>query len=155
MSDGGVPPKVLSIEQIAARLGHCLKLLRGGSRTALPRHQTLLAAIDWSYNLLSETEKTLFHRLSVFSGGWTLEAAENVCVGGPVERDNLLELLSGLIDKSLVSLDRRDGQHHCRFMMALLECAQERLLQTHEAVAIHRAHAGFFNGLVLEANRGP
>jgi non-specific serine/threonine protein kinase len=142
--------KVLSIEQIAARLGHCLKLLRGGSRTALPRHQTLLAAIDWSYNLLSETEKTLFHRLSVFSGGWTLEAAENVCVGGPVERDNLLELLSGLIDKSLVSLDERDGQHRYRFMMALLEYAQERLLQTHEAVAIHRAHAGFFNGLVLE-----
>ena len=106
------PQKVLSIEQIAARLGHCLKLLRGGSRTALPRHQTLLAAIDWSYNLLSETEKTLFHRLSVFSGGWTLEAAENVCVGGPVERDNLLELLSGLIDKSLVSLDEGRATRH-------------------------------------------
>jgi non-specific serine/threonine protein kinase len=102
--------KVLSVEQIAGLLGDRLKLLRGGSRTSLPRHQTLLAAIDWSYNLLSETEKTLFRRLSVFSGGWTLEAAENVCLGEPVDKDNLLELLSGLIDKSLVLLDERDGQ---------------------------------------------
>ena len=142
--------KVLSVEQIADRLGHRLKLLRGGSRTALPRHQTLLAAIDWSYNLLSETEKTLFRRLSVFSGGWTLEAAENVCLGEPVDRDNLLELLSGLIDKSLVLLDERDGQQRYRFMMTLLEYAQERLLQTQEAAAIYRAHAGFFNALVLQ-----
>ena len=141
--------KVLSLEQIADRLGHRLKLLKGGSRTALPRHQTLLAAIDWSYNLLSETEKTLFHRLSVFSGGWTLEAAEHVCVGEPVDRDNLLELLSGLIDKSLVLLDERDGQQRYRFMMTLLEYAQERLLQTQEAAAIYRAHAGFFSALVL------
>ena len=142
--------KVLSIEQIAARLGDRLKLLRGGSRTSLPRHQTLLAAIDWSYNLLSETEKTLFRRLSVFSGGWTLEAAENVCVGEPVDRDNLLEMLSGLIDKSMVLMDERDGQQRYRFMMTLLEYAQERLLQTQEAAAIYRAHAGFFSALVLE-----
>ena len=142
--------KVLSVEQIADRLGDRLKLLRGGSRTSLPRHQTLLAAIDWSYNLLSETEKTLFRRLAVFSGGWTLEAAENVCVGEPVDRDNLLELLSGLIDKSLVLLDERDGQQRYRFMMTLLEYAQERLLQTQEAAAIYRAHAGFFSALVLE-----
>ena len=142
--------KILSIEQIASRLGDRLKLLRGGSRTSLPRHQTLLAAIDWSYNLLSETEKTLFRRLSVFSGGWTLETAENVCVGESVNRDNLLELLSGLIDKSLVLLDERDGQQRYRFMMTLLEYAQEQLLHSQEAAAMHRAHARFFNALVLE-----
>lgn len=142
--------KVLSVEQIADRLGHRLTLLRGGSRTALPRHQTLLAAIDWSYNLLSETEKTLFRRLSVFSGGWTLEAAEHICVGESVDKGNLLELLSGLIDKSLVLLDELDGQQRYRFMMTLLEYAQERLLQTQEAAAIYRAHAGFFSALVLE-----
>jgi non-specific serine/threonine protein kinase len=142
--------KVLSVEQIADRLGHRLTLLRGGSRTALPRQQTLLAAIDWSYNLLSETEKTLFRRLSVFSGGWTLEAAEHICVGESVDKGNLLELLSGLIDKSLVLLDELDGQQRYRFMMTLLEYAQERLLQTQEAAAIYRAHAGFFSALVLE-----
>jgi len=142
--------KVLSVEQIADRLAHRLTLLKGGSRTALPRHQTLLAAIDWSYNLLSETEKTLFRRLSVFSGGWTLEAAEHICVGESVDKGNLLELLSGLIDKSLVLLDELDGQQRYRFMMTLLEYAQERLLQTQEAAAIYRAHAGFFSALVLE-----
>jgi len=142
--------KVLSVEQIAGLLGERLKLLRGGSRTSLPRHQTLLAAIDWSYNLLSETEKTLFRRLAVFSGGWTLEAAEHVCLGEPVDKDNLLELLSGLIDKSLVLLDERDGQQRHRFMMTLLEYAQEQLAQTEEAAAIYRAHAGFFNALVLQ-----
>ena len=142
--------KVLSVEQIAGLLGDRLKLLRGGSRTSLPRHQTLLAAIDWSYNLLSETEKTLFRRLAVFSGGWTLDAAENVCLGQPVDKDNLLDLLSGLIDKSLVLLDERDGHQRYRFMMTLLEYAQERLAQTQEAAAIYRAHAGFFNALVLQ-----
>jgi predicted ATPase len=71
--------KVLSPEQIAARLDDRFRLLTGGSRTALPRQQTLRAMIDWSYSLLSEEEKALFRRLAVFVGGWTLEAAESVC----------------------------------------------------------------------------
>jgi len=101
---------VLSVEQIGARLHDRLTLLTGGSRTALPRHQTLLAAIDWSYNLLSEAEKILFRRLSVFSGGWTLEAAETVCAGDGVDKGSVLELLSGLVDKSLVLAEEREVQ---------------------------------------------
>ena len=73
--------RVLGIEQIAKRLDDRFRLLTGGSRTALERHQTLRAAIDWSYNLLPSAEQVLFRRLSVFVGGWTLEAAESVCAG--------------------------------------------------------------------------
>ena len=71
----------LPVEQIAARLDDRFRLLTGGSRTALPRQQTLRALIDWSYDLLSDPEKTLLRRLAVFAGGWTLEAAEAVCAG--------------------------------------------------------------------------
>jgi hypothetical protein len=106
--------KVLSIEQIADRLDDPLNLLTGGSRTALPRHQTLLAAIDWSYNLLTEPERILFRRLSVFAGGWTLEAAERVCGGDGVDERSVLELLSGLVDKSLVLPEDRIRFWHCR-----------------------------------------
>ena len=140
--------KVLSIEQIAARLNDRLNLLVGGSRTALPRHQTLLAAIDWSYNLLSEAEKILFRRLSVFNGGWTLEAAEIVCAGRDLDRRNVLELLLGLVDKSLVLTDERHGQERYRFMVTLLDYAQRRLMETEETAAICRARAEFFVDLV-------
>src|SRR5262249_22288195 len=78
--------RVLSAEQIAARMGDFFRLLTSGSRTALSRHQTLRAAIDWSYDLLTESERRLLRRLTVFAGGWTLEAAEAVC-GEPADRD--------------------------------------------------------------------
>jgi len=141
---------VLSVEQIAARLHDRLTLLTGGSRTASPRHQTLLAAIDWSYNLLSESEKILFRRLSVFSGGWTLEAAETVCAGDGVEKGRVLELLSGLVDKSLVLAEEREGQQRYRFMVTLLEYALKRLMQTEERDTISRGHAEFFVDLAVE-----
>src|SRR5262249_25431529 len=111
-------------------------------------HQTLLAAIDWSYNLLAAAEQTLFHRLSVFSGGWTLEAAETVCDGNGVE--SVLELLSGLVDKSLVLVEERDGQQRYRFMVALQEYAQKRLADAGGAADVVRRHAEFFLGLALE-----
>ena len=140
----------LSVAQIAARLHDRLTLLTGGSRTALPRHQTLLAAIDWSYNLLSESEKTLFRRLSVFSGGWTLEAAETVCAGAGVDKERVPELLSGLVDKSLVLAEERDGQQRYRFMVTLLEYAHKRLMQTDEGEAVSRRHAEYFGELAVE-----
>jgi predicted ATPase len=142
--------KALSLDQIAARLDDRLKLLTGGSRTALPRHQTLLAAIDWSYNLLTESEKILFRRLSGFSGGWTLEAAEAVCAGDGVDRGDVLELLSGLVDKSLVLPEERDGQQRYRFMVTLAEYAHKRLMQTAEGPAISRGRAVFFVALAEE-----
>ena len=82
---------VLSVAEIAARLHDRLSLLTGGSRTASPRHQTLLAAIEWSYALLSEPEKRVFRRLSVFAGGWTLEAAAAVCAGDGLDGESVLD----------------------------------------------------------------
>jgi predicted ATPase/tRNA A-37 threonylcarbamoyl transferase component Bud32/Tfp pilus assembly protein PilF len=143
--------KVLLVQQIADRLGDRLHLLTGGNRTALPRYQALAAAIDWSYDLLSEKEKTLFRRLSVFSGGWTLEAAERVCDGGGVHGSDVLELLAGLIDKSLVFADERDGRQRYRFMVTIWEYAAQRLTQTDEDAAVHRAHADLFGHFAIDA----
>ena len=143
--------KVLSIEQIAVRLDDRLSLLTGGSRAALPRQQTLFATIDWSYNLLTDSEKILFRRLAVFSGGWTLEAAEAVCAGGAGEKRSVLELLSGLVDKSLVVVDERDGLQRYRLMVMLLEYARKRLIETEEKDVFDRVHAEFFLGLALES----
>ena len=92
----------LPVEEISARLDNRFRLLTGGSRTVLPRQQTLRALIDWSYDLLTEPEKTLLCRLSVFAGGWTLAAAEGACPGGAIEDFEVLDLLTGLADKSLV-----------------------------------------------------
>jgi non-specific serine/threonine protein kinase len=94
--------KVLSVEEISGRLDDCFGLLTSGGRTAMPRHRTLRATMDWSHDLLSEEERILFRRLSVFVGGFTLEAAESVCAVDGHERDETLELLSHLVDKSLV-----------------------------------------------------
>jgi predicted ATPase len=94
--------KVLSVEQIAARLDDRFKLLTGGSRTTVRRQQTLQAAIDWSYSLLTEKERGLLRRLSIFADGCTIEAAEAVCAGEGIEEHEVLDLLTQLVDKSLV-----------------------------------------------------
>ena len=101
--------KVLSVEQIAERLDDRFRLLTGGSRTALPRQQTLRALIDWSYQLLGEQERLLFRRLAVFVGGWTLEAAEAVCGFGGIESVDILDLLTHL-GISLWSLSKDAGK---------------------------------------------
>jgi predicted ATPase/DNA-binding SARP family transcriptional activator len=92
----------LSLEQIAARLGDSLEVLGAGSRTALTRQQTLRATIDWSHDLLTGEERVLFRRLAVFAGGFTLEAAEEVCAGGAIARRRVVDLLARLVEKSLV-----------------------------------------------------
>ena len=97
---------VLRVEQIAARLDDRFRLLTGGSRTAVPRQQTLRALIDWSYDLLTESERLLLQRLAVFAGGWTLEAAEAVCAGGSLNQDDVLDVLTQLVNKSLVVAER-------------------------------------------------
>lgn len=98
--------KVLPIGQISSRLDDVFRVLASGSRTAMPRHRTLRATMDWSYELLPDEERILFRRLSVFAGGFALEAAETVCAGDGIETDDVLEQLSRLVDKSLVAARR-------------------------------------------------
>jgi predicted ATPase len=93
---------MLSAGQISERLGHCLKLLKGEDRTADHRHQTLKAALEWSFELLGGPEQILFRRLAEFAGGFTLDAAESVGAGGGIDEEDVLELLSRLVDKSMV-----------------------------------------------------
>ncbi|HVB08865.1 MAG TPA: helix-turn-helix domain-containing protein, partial [Bacillota bacterium] len=99
----------LGVEGLAARLDGCFRLLTGGPRTALPRQRTLRAALDWSYDLLTESEQLLLDRLSVFAGGWTLAAAEATCAGDGIEQWEILDLLGGLVGKSLVQAEEAGG----------------------------------------------
>ena len=139
--------RVLTAEQIAERLDDCFWLLRGGSRTALPRHRTLRATIDWSHELLSEEERALFRRLSVFAGGSTLEAAEAACGGEDLEKDEILEPLSHLVDKSLVVMEERGGEARYRLLETVRQYGREKLRESGEAEAVRRHHANFFLAL--------
>ena len=140
---------VLSIEQIDGRLNDRFRLLTGGSRTAVPRHRTLKATVDWSYDLLSNSERQLLRRLSVFAGGWTMEAAEEVTSGNSSEREDVLDVLSRLIDKSLVNVDSDiDEGRRYRFLETVRQYAQERLLQSGEAERLRDRHIAFFQALV-------
>ncbi len=139
--------KVLSVEQIAARLDDSYRLLAGGSRTALPRQQTLQATIDWSHHLLSEKERILFRRLSVFMGGFTLEAAEAVCAGNGIEQDEVLDLLSHLIDKSLVAVAQRSGEARYRLLETIRQYGQDKLQEFGEAANLRRNHCDWYVGL--------
>jgi predicted ATPase/DNA-binding SARP family transcriptional activator len=135
--------KVLSLEQIAARLDDCFRLLTVGSRTALPRHQTLQATMDWSYGLLWEQEQILFRRLSVFAGSFTLEAAEAICAGEELRQSNVLDLLSRLVDKSLVVVEQsRAGASETsyRLLETIRQYAAERLQEAGETSALHTRH---------------
>jgi len=136
---------MLRVEQIAARLDDRFKLLTRGSRAMRTRHQTLQAAIDWSYELLSEAERTLLSRLAVFVGGWTLEAAEAVGVGDGIEAGAVLDLLTQLVNKSLVVAQRELGQEtRYRLLETIREYAVQRLIESVEVEAIQRRHASFF-----------
>jgi non-specific serine/threonine protein kinase len=136
--------KTLRAEQIAARLKPGFRLLVGGARTALPRHQTLHALIDWSHDQLSAPERTLLRRLAVFVGGWTLEAAEAVGVGGEVEAEAVLELLTQLANKSLLIVKREPG-HEARYRMleTIRQYARERLSEAGDEAQTRR-HLDFF-----------
>jgi len=143
--------KVLSVEQIAARLDDRFHLLTGGSRTVLPRHQTLGAAIDWSYNLLSEKERVLLRRLSVFAGGWTLEAAEAVCAGGVVEVASILDVLTSLVDKSLVLAETQHGEARYRLLETIRQYARHRLVEAGEDPEVRTRHRDWYMALAESA----
>ena len=142
----------LSLEQISERLEGSLELLTGGGRTAVPRQRTLKGTLDWSHKLLSEDEKEFFGRLSVFAGGWTLEASEVVGSGECVEEREVLDLLSGLVEKSLVVSRRSDeGGVRYRLLEPVRQYALEKLKVSGEAEAAKRAHAQYFLALAEEA----
>lgn len=137
--------KVFAPEQIAARLDDRFRLLTGGSRTALPRQQTLRALIDWSYDLLPEAERILLRRLSVFVGGWTYEAAEVVCAGDVIEPLDVLDLLTHLVDKSLVTVDESDdGNARYRLLETIRQYARDKLLDSGEVSALRDRHLDYF-----------
>jgi non-specific serine/threonine protein kinase len=144
--------KVLTVEQIAARLTNRFQLLKGGSRTDLPRHQTLQALIDWSYNLLSESEKRLLVRLSVFSGGWTLEAAEAVCGNFTGSLENLevfevLDSLTSLVNKSLVQIDpnKTNIEPHYYLLETIRQYGLQKLESSGERQAIQERHLAYYS----------
>jgi non-specific serine/threonine protein kinase len=142
----------LSVEQIAVRLDDSLKLLTTGSRTATARQRTLRGALDWSYDLLSSPERVLFGRLSVFAGGWTLEAAEAVGVGEGIEEGEVFELLLRLVDKSLVVAEATgEGAVRYRMLEPVRQYALEKLNETGKTQAARRAHAQYFLALAEEA----
>jgi hypothetical protein len=134
--------RLLSPEQIASRLDDRFRLLVGGSRTALPRQQTLRALIDWSYDLLTEEEKHLLQSASVFAGGWTLEALEAVA-----EDPDTLMLLEQLINKSLVAAEDRDNAMRYSMLETIRQYAREKLFETGTAPAVRDRHFLYFNEL--------
>jgi predicted ATPase/DNA-binding SARP family transcriptional activator len=143
--------KVLSPEQIAQRLDDAFALLTSGSRTALPRHRTLRAAIDWSHALLSEAERLLMRRLSIFAGGFTLEAAEAVCSDERLERWEVLDVLARLVDRSLLGMREHDGAARYHLLETVRQYAFARLEESGEAALLQRRHAELFLALVEEA----
>jgi predicted ATPase/DNA-binding CsgD family transcriptional regulator len=149
----------LSLEQISARLGNSLDLLTRGGRTAEPRQRTLKGALDWSNELLSEPEKVLFRRLSVFAGGWTLRGAETVASGDGIAEGEILDLLFGLVDKSLVLAEEHEGVNiRYRMLEPVKQYAREKLEESGESRMVGRRHAEFFLDLAERARpelRGP
>ncbi|MGE5378340.1 MAG: adenylate/guanylate cyclase domain-containing protein [Bacteroidota bacterium] len=131
--------KMFTPRQIAERLSDRFKLLTGGSRTALPRQQTLRALIDWSYLTLGEMEQTVLRELAVFFGGWTFEAAEAVV--GEIEA---LDGLSGLVNKSLVNVEEKEGDSRYRYLETIRQYAMEKLLDSEDGVDVRNRHLAYF-----------
>jgi predicted ATPase len=146
--------KMFTLEEIAGRLDDRFTLLTQGSRTALPRHQTLRALIEWSDDLLSEAERVLWRRLSVFIGGWTLAAAESICADDILQRAQVLELLSHLVDKSLVIVDEQNDATRYRMLETIRQYGLEKLRSPAEDARIHQRHLAFFLELAEKATSG-
>jgi predicted ATPase/DNA-binding CsgD family transcriptional regulator len=137
--------RVLSVEQVSSRLDDSFRLLTIESRMAVPRQRTLRAAIDWSHELLGEKEQLLFRRLSVFAGNFTLGAVEDVCSGDGLESGEVLDLLSHLVDKSLVLVaGQQTGEARYRLLEIVRQYGREKLEESGEAQDTRRHHAGFF-----------
>lgn len=144
--------RLLQVEEIAARLDDRFRLLTSGSATVLSRHQTLRAAIDWSYELLSEPERQLFRHLAVFAGSFSLEAAESVCARLAFEAGDVLDLLTQLTNKSLVMIERVTGQAtRFRLLETIRQYALLKLREAGEIESAHRYHRDYFLALAETA----
>jgi len=144
--------RVLSIDQIASRLNDQFRLLTGGSRTALPRQQTLRALIDWSFDLLTEQERILLRRLSVFVGGRTLGAVEAVCSDDKIQDWEVIDILTSLVDKSLVSVERSSlAEPRYTLLESVWNYGREKLDEAGETDALRTRHFDYFLGIAVEA----
>ncbi len=139
--------RALSLAEILDGLHDRFRLLTGGARTAVRRQQTLRASVDWSHALLTEPERVLFRRLAVFLGGFDFDAAQAVAGGSDVERYQVLDLLSLLVDKSLVVADDSGGRTRYRLLETVRQYAQEKLGESSEAVAIRSRHRDYYTAL--------
>ena len=147
--------EMLTVDQIASRLNNRFSVLTSGSRTAMQRHQTLRATIDWSHDLLTEPERVLFRRLAIFAGGFTLEAAETVCSLGELDGSDVLDLLGRLIDKSLVIVEQTTttGETRYRLLETIHQYALEKLSEIGEGAAIRDQHLEFYLDLAETSER--
>ncbi len=143
--------RTMSLDQLANRLDDRFRLLTGGSRTALPHHRTLRAVVDWSWELLTDAERTVLRRLAVFSGGASLNAAEQVCGSDSVKPGEVLELLTALTEKSLL-LTEGDSAPRYRMLDTIKEYARDRLAETGESDLARHAHLAYFTGLAETAD---
>lgn len=145
--------RVLSMRELADRLDRRLDMLKGGPRSALPRHKTLRGLIEWSYELLEDSEQRVFRRLAVFIGGWNLESAEAVCEDETIESWDVLDLLARLVEKSLIVPDGRRTGESTRFHMleTVRQYAQERLLQSEDTDRVRERHRDYFLSLAEQA----
>ena len=144
--------RTVPLPQIAARLKDRFRLLTSGDPTATPRQRTLRATIDWSHDLLPEDERLLFRRLAVFSGGWTLEAAEEVCAGDGLAREDILDLLGRLVEKSLAQLSGDRDRYE--MLDTVREYAKQRLALSSDGATLAARHFAHFARLVMEARAG-
>jgi len=142
----------MSVEELSQQLDQRFTLLTDGSRTELPRHRTLRSMIDWSYDLLGEPEKLFLQRLSVFAGGWTLAAAQEVCASEGIEHRDVLDLLTSLADKSLVVPEQEDAQTRYRLLETVRQYARDRLEETGGGAAVRVRHRDHYLALAEEAD---
>jgi predicted ATPase/class 3 adenylate cyclase len=144
----------LSVNEIAQRLDHRFRLLTGGRRTAMERHQTLRGTVDWSYELLTPQQARMFNRLAVFAGGFTLDAAEAVAADDPVESLEVLDVLSGLLSRSMIGVTEANGTTRYHLLETMRQYARERLDEAGESAGVHERHAHHFLGLAEDVAIG-
>ena len=146
--------RMMSPQEIAARLDERFRLLTGGSRTAVERHQTLRQAVDWSYDLLDARERTILDRLGVFAGGFTLDAAEAVVGGDDIDPLDVLDGIAQLVDKSLVVAEREHHDTRYRLLETIRQYALERLDDRGATDTMRRRHATWCAGFMAQVSVG-